>query len=56
MGKKREAEDPDKGNKDRSAGGKDESTGSAVNDAFCPKCGVWYNTQRDAAVAAHAGH
>lgn len=52
----KKAEDPDKGNKNREDGGKDKSTGSAMNDAFCPACGVWYNSLRDAAVAAHSGH
>lgn len=54
--KPKRPEDPDHGNKDRSDGGRDKSTGSAVNDAYCPKCDVWYNSSRDAAVAAHSGH
>jgi len=49
-------ENPDRGTKKRGDGGKDTTTGSAANDAFCPKCGVWYNSSRQAAVAAHEGH
>lgn len=49
-------EDPDQGNKDRGDGGTDKSTGSAVNDAYCPTCEVWYNSSRQAAVDAHSGH
>ena len=48
-------EDPGKGNKRREDGGKD-VTGSDVNDAWCVACDVWYNSSRDEAANAHAGH
>lgn len=44
------------GDKEREQGGTDKSTGSQVNDAYCPACDVWYNTARDDQVIAHAGH
>ncbi len=56
MAKEKKPEDPAHGTKRRSDGGKDKVTGSAMNDAYCPRCAVWYNSSRADACRIHEGH